>query len=147
MLRRVAQERRHVQHALDVIRGFAIDGHVGEALPAKHRDGVGIGEIVGEREHFETRRHAIVGRLITELDDLGNHLALRLVQRALFGAEFHERINLVLGEMALLFQRSREDGLRHTLGKSLQQARYRIEQRSELVKDRHAQSRDLLWRA
>lgn len=84
---------------------------------------------------------------IAEFDDFGNHLALGLVERALFGAEFYERIDLVFGEMTLLFQLGRKDGLRDPFGEILEQAGHRIEQGSEAMKDGNAEPRNGLWRA
>ena len=70
----------------------------GGSAGAQPRDEFLVGQIVGQREGIDARRHAILRRLVAELDDFLDHLALRLVQRALLGAQFHERFELLFAE-------------------------------------------------
>ncbi|MGC3989309.1 MAG: hypothetical protein QM796_06455 [Chthoniobacteraceae bacterium] len=94
----IEQQRLDVEDAEDVIGRVAIDGHAMVALGLELADGFLVGEIVGDGEDIDARRHAIADGLVTKLDDFLDDLGFRRLERAFLGADFHERLQFVIAQ-------------------------------------------------
>ena len=61
------------------------------------RDRFFVREVVRQSEGIDARRHAIFRRLVAQLDDLLNHLALRFGERAFLRSDLDQRLEFLAG--------------------------------------------------
>jgi hypothetical protein len=97
-----------------------------------------VREVVGHRERVHARGHAVFRGLVAELDDLLDHLALRLVQRAILGAQLDQCFEFVFVEKVPGLERGGRHGIGDLFAHPLQHARQRIEDRRKDPQHAHA---------
>ena len=73
------------------------------------RDRLFVGEIVGQRETVDPRSHTIFRRFIAHLDDLLDHFAFSLVERAFLFADFHQGSEFLIAQSCPRSQSGRRD--------------------------------------
>ena len=99
-------------------------------------------QIVRHRESIHPRRHAVLRRLVAQLDDLLDHLAFRLMQRALLRAQLDQRPQLILAEKVPRLQRRRRHRIGDLFAQPLQQPRDGIKDRRQHPHHPHPQPRE-----
>ena len=102
------------------------------------RDRLFVRAIIRQEERVDPRRHAILRRLITELDDLLDHLAFRLVQRSFFLGDLEERAEFFVGDPAARRSLRRGESPDDRLADAFQREADAIEQRHQRAQGENA---------
>ena len=108
----------------------------------QERDRFLVRQIVRDRESIDPRRHAILRRLVAELDDFLDHLALGFLERAFLLAHLDQRLEFLVADCrphAQIFRREPVDHQLLAFSSALSDA---IEQRHHHLEREHAHRRD-----
>ena len=103
MLAGIEQKQFHVEDPDDLVRSVRIDRHAAMAPLLQLRDRFFVRQVVRQREGIHPRRHAILRGLVSQLDDLLDHLAFRFVQRALLFAHLDQRLEFFVAQARRVF--------------------------------------------
>src|SRR2546430_5761883 len=106
------------------------------------RDRFFVRQVVGQREGIHPRRHAILRSLVAELDDFLDHLALGLLESALFLANFDEGLEFFVAELFSFSQMERRQPFDDRRARPLEQASHAIEQRHRGLERENAERRE-----
>ena len=113
-------------------------------MPAllKKGDRLIVRQIIRHREGIDPRRHAILRRLVAQLDNFLDHLALGLLQRALCFAHLDERLQLLVADPRPDPQFRWGEPIDHQRAGVFEQMPDAIEQRHHQFEGENAQRRD-----
>ncbi len=104
------------------------------------RDGFFVRQIIGERERVHARRHAILRRLVAQLDDLLDHFAFRLLQCALLFTHLDERLEFFVTQARPILQVTRREAIDHGRADPFEQMSDTVEQGHQRFQSEDAQS-------
>ena len=96
---RIHQENFRVENAEDVVRVIGVDGHALVPSGLQQRDRFVICKVVRQRKSVDARRHAILRGFVAQFEDFLDHLALGLVQRALFLTDLDQRLEFFVAQV------------------------------------------------
>ena len=135
------QKAFDIQQPHDVVGGVGVDGNPPEALGAERFERLVVGEIVGNGEDVQARRHAIAGGFVAQFEDLLDDLAFGQLERPLLHAPFDERFELRLVQRLPGGEFPGRQRVRGAVAGALQQAADGIERREQPVERARAERR------
>ena len=97
------------------------------------RDRFLVRQIVRQRERIDPRRHAILRRLVAQLDDFLDHLAFGFLQRAFLFAHLDQRLEFFIAQPRPLLQMARGEAIDHRGADVFEQMPDPIEQRHQTL--------------
>ena len=73
MLVMIEKEAFHIQNAENLVRAIPVDRHPAMAFTPNQRHDLLVGELVGEGERIDARRHAVLHSLVAQFNDFLDH--------------------------------------------------------------------------
>ena len=142
MLRGIEEELFHVDDPNDLIGRVGVNRHAAVAPLPEERNRLFVRQIIRHRKGIDSRRHAILRRLVAELDDFLNHLALRLLQSPLRLAHLDQRLEFFVRDPWPHAQFLRREPIDDHAAGALEPEPDPIEQRQEGLEGEDTDRRD-----